>query len=57
MRAFAALFWEGSPASGVVIGGLILGIIENFWLCLAGKPIVAFVVIILINTVRPGECS
>jgi len=57
MRAFAAAVLGGlSSIPGVVMGGLILGLIENFfgfawpeW-----KPIVAFVVIIFILTVRPS---
>lgn len=57
MRAFAAAVLGGlSSIPGVVMGGLILGLVENFfgfawpeW-----KPIVAFVVIIFILTVRPS---
>ena len=57
MRAFAAAVLGGlTSIPGVVLGGLMLGLIENFfgfawpeW-----KPIVAFVVIIFILTVRPS---
>jgi len=57
MRAFAAAVLGGlTSIPGVVLGGLILGLIENFfgfawpqW-----KPIVAFVVIIFILTIRPS---
>lgn len=57
MRAFAAAVLGGlTSIPGVVIGGLILGIIENFfgYAWPEWKPIVAFVVIILIITVRPS---
>jgi branched-chain amino acid transport system permease protein len=57
MRAFAAAVLGGlTSIPGVVIGGLILGIIENFfgYMWPEWKPIVAFVVIILIITVRPS---
>jgi branched-chain amino acid transport system permease protein len=57
MRAFAAAVLGGlTSIPGVVIGGLILGIIENFfgYAWPEWKPIVAFVVIILIITIRPS---
>ncbi|MDD4356234.1 MAG: branched-chain amino acid ABC transporter permease [Smithellaceae bacterium] len=57
MRAFAAAVLGGlTSIPGVVIGGLILGITENFfgYAWPEWKPIVAFVVIILIITVRPS---
>ena len=57
MRAFAAAVLGGlTSIPGVVIGGLILGIIENFfgYAWPEWKPIVAFVIIILIITVRPS---
>jgi branched-chain amino acid transport system permease protein len=57
MRAFAAAVLGGlTSIPGVVIGGLILGLIENFfgYAWPEWKPIVAFVVIILIITVRPS---
>ncbi len=57
MRAFAAAVLGGlTSIPGVVIGGLIMGIIENFfgYAWPEWKPIVAFVVIIIIITVRPS---
>jgi len=57
MRAFAAAVLGGlTSIPGVVIGGLLLGIIENFfgYAWPEWKPIVAFVVIILIITVKPS---
>lgn len=57
MRAFAAAVLGGlTSIPGVVIGGLIMGIVENFfgYAWPEWKPIVAFVVIILIITVRPS---
>jgi branched-chain amino acid transport system permease protein len=57
MRAFAAAVLGGlTSIPGVVIGGLIMGVIENFfgYAWPEWKPIVAFVVIILIITVRPS---
>jgi len=57
MRAFAAAVLGGlTSIPGVVIGGLILGIIENFfgYAWPEWKPIVAFVLIILIITVKPS---
>lgn len=57
MRAFAAAVLGGlTSIPGVVVGGLFLGIIENFfgYAWPEWKPIVAFVVIILIITVRPS---
>jgi len=57
MRAFAAAVLGGlTSIPGVIVGGLILGIIENFfgYAWPEWKPIVAFVVIILIITVRPS---
>jgi branched-chain amino acid transport system permease protein len=57
MRAFAAAVLGGlTSIPGVVIGGMILGIIENFfgYAWPEWKPIVAFVVIIIIITVRPS---
>ncbi|MGC9323462.1 MAG: branched-chain amino acid ABC transporter permease [Desulfomonilia bacterium] len=57
LRAFAAAVLGGlTSIPGVVLGGLSLGLIENFfgyawphW-----KPIVAFVVIILVLTLKPS---
>ncbi|MDT8272271.1 MAG: branched-chain amino acid ABC transporter permease, partial [Desulfomonilia bacterium] len=57
MRAFAAAVLGGlTSIPGVVLGGISLGLIENFfgyawphW-----KPIVAFVVIILVLTLKPS---
>jgi len=57
MRAFAAAVLGGlTSIPGVVAGGLIMGIVENVfgyrwpeW-----KPIVAFVVIVLILTLKPS---
>ncbi len=57
MRAFAAAVLGGlTSIPGVVVGGLLLGIIENFfgYAWPEWKPIVAFVVIIIIITVRPS---
>jgi len=57
MRAFAAAVLGGlTSIPGVVIGGILLGIIENFfgYAWPEWKPIVAFVVIIFIITVRPS---
>ena len=57
MRAFAAAVLGGlTSIPGVVVGGLIMGILENFfgYAWPEWKPIVAFVVIILIITVRPS---
>ncbi|MFO7569032.1 MAG: branched-chain amino acid ABC transporter permease [Smithellaceae bacterium] len=57
MRAFAAAVLGGlTSIPGVVVGGLILGILENFfgYVWPEWKPIVAFVVIIVIITVRPS---
>ena len=57
MRAFAAAVLGGlTSIPGVIAGGLILGIIENFfgYAWPEWKPIVAFVVIIIIITVRPS---
>jgi branched-chain amino acid transport system permease protein len=57
MRAFAAAVLGGlTSIPGVVIGGLILGIIENFfgYAWPEWKPIVAFVIIILIISIRPS---
>lgn len=57
MRAFAAAVLGGlTSIPGVVLGGLILGLIENFfgYAWPEWKPIVAFIVIIFILTVRPS---
>lgn len=57
MRAFAAAVLGGlTSIPGVVMGGLILGLVENFFgfAWPAWKPIVAFVVIIIILTVKPS---
>jgi len=57
MRAFAAAVLGGlTSIPGVVVGGLILGIIENFfgYAWPEWKPIVAFIVIIIVITVRPS---
>ncbi len=57
MRAFAAAILGGlASIPGVVLGGMILGIIENIfgYAFPEWKPIVAFVIIILIITVKPS---
>lgn len=57
MRAFAAAVLGGlTSIPGVVVGGLILGLIENFfgYAWPQWKPIVAFVIIIVILTIRPS---
>ena len=57
MRAFAAAVLGGlTNIPGVVVGGIILGLIENFfgYAWPEWKPIVAFVVIIFILTIRPS---
>ncbi|HON58272.1 MAG TPA: branched-chain amino acid ABC transporter permease [Smithella sp.] len=57
MRAFAAAVLGGlTSIPGVVVGGLLMGIIENIfgYAWPEWKPIVAFVVIIIIITVRPS---
>jgi branched-chain amino acid transport system permease protein len=57
MRAFAAAVLGGlTSIPGVVVGGLLLGIIENFfgYAWPEWKPIVAFIVIVLVITVRPS---
>lgn len=57
MRAFAAAVLGGlTSIPGVVFGGLLLGLIENSfgYVWPEWKPIVAFVVIIIILTVRPS---
>jgi branched-chain amino acid transport system permease protein len=57
MRAFAAAVLGGlTSIPGVVVGGILLGLIENFfgYAWPEWKPIVAFVVIIIIITVRPS---
>jgi branched-chain amino acid transport system permease protein len=57
MRAFAAAVLGGlTSIPGVVVGGLLLGLIENFfgYAWPVWKPIVAFVVIIIILTIRPS---
>jgi len=57
MRAFAAAVLGGlTSIPGVVLGGLILGLIENFfgYAWPQWKPIVAFVIIIGILTIRPS---
>jgi len=57
MRAFAASVLGGlTSIPGVVMGGLILGLIENFfgYVWPQWKPIVAFVIIIVILTIRPS---
>ncbi len=57
MRAFAAAVLGGlTSIPGVVLGGIILGLIENFfgYAWPEWKPIVAFVVIIIILTIRPS---
>jgi branched-chain amino acid transport system permease protein len=57
MRAFAAAVLGGlTSIPGVVVGGLILGIIENFfgYAWPGWKPIVAFVIIIVIITIKPS---
>ena len=57
MRAFAAAVLGGLMSiPGVVIGGELLGLIENFfgYVWPEWKPIVAFVVIVLVLCVRPS---
>jgi branched-chain amino acid transport system permease protein len=57
MRAFAAAVLGGLMSiPGVVIGGELLGLIENFfgYAWPEWKPIVAFVVIVLVLCVRPS---
>ena len=57
MRAFAAAVLGGlTSIPGVVVGGIFLGLIENFfgYAWPEWKPIVAFIVIIFILTIRPS---
>ncbi|HNY66231.1 MAG TPA: branched-chain amino acid ABC transporter permease [Deltaproteobacteria bacterium] len=57
MRAFAAAVLGGlTSIPGVVLGGIILGFIENFfgYAWPEWKPIVAFVLIIIILTIKPS---
>lgn len=57
MRAFAAAVLGGlASIPGVVVGGLLMGIIENIfgYVWPEWKPIVAFVVIIIVITIRPS---
>jgi branched-chain amino acid transport system permease protein len=57
LRAFAAAVLGGLMSiPGVLIGGLIMGLIENFfgYVWPAWKPITAFVVIVLVLCVRPS---
>ncbi len=57
MRAFAAAVLGGLMSiPGIVIGGELLGLIENFfgYAWPEWKPIVAFVVIVLVLCVRPS---
>ena len=57
LKTFAAAVLGGLMSiPGVFIGGLFLGIIENFfgYLWPAWKPIVAFVVIVLALCIRPS---
>ncbi|HSR12549.1 MAG TPA: branched-chain amino acid ABC transporter permease [Thermodesulfobacteriota bacterium] len=57
MRAFAAAVLGGlTSIPGVIVGGLLMGMIENIfgYLWPEWKPIVAFVVIIIVITVRPS---
>lgn len=57
LRAFAAAVLGGLMSiPGVLIGGLIMGLIENFfgYMWPAWKPITAFVVIVLVLCVRPS---
>jgi branched-chain amino acid transport system permease protein len=57
MRAFAAAVLGGlTSIPGVVFGGLLLGLVENFfgYAWPEWKPIVAFVMIIIILTIRPS---
>jgi len=57
MRAFAAAVLGGlASIPGVVVGGLLMGIIENIfgYTWPEWKPIVAFVVIVIVITVRPS---
>jgi branched-chain amino acid transport system permease protein len=57
LRAFAAAVLGGLMSiPGVVIGAGILGLLENFFgfYCPAWKPIVAFLVIVLVLCIRPS---
>jgi branched-chain amino acid transport system permease protein len=57
LRAFAAAVLGGLMSiPGVLIGGLIMGLLENFfgYAWPAWKPITAFVVIVLVLCVRPS---
>lgn len=57
MRAFAAAVLGGlTSIPGVVVGGLIMGIVENIfgYVWPEWKPIVAFIVIVFIITIRPS---
>jgi branched-chain amino acid transport system permease protein len=57
LRAFAAAVLGGLMSiPGVLIGGFIMGLIENFfgYVWPAWKPITAFVVIVLVLCVRPS---
>ncbi len=57
LKTFAAAVLGGLMSiPGVFIGGLILGIVENFfgYLWPAWKPIVAFAVIVLVLCIRPS---
>jgi branched-chain amino acid transport system permease protein len=57
MRAFAAAVLGGLMSiPGVILGGGLMGLIENFfgYLWPEWKPIVAFVVIILVLCIRPS---
>jgi branched-chain amino acid transport system permease protein len=57
LRAFAAAVLGGLMSiPGVLIGGFIMGLIENFFgfVWPAWKPITAFVVIVLVLCVRPS---
>ncbi|PKN65781.1 MAG: branched-chain amino acid ABC transporter permease [Deltaproteobacteria bacterium HGW-Deltaproteobacteria-12] len=57
LRAFAAAVLGGlMSVPGVLIGGVIMGLLENFfgYVWPAWKPITAFVVIVLVLCVRPS---
>lgn len=57
MRAFAAAVLGGLMSiPGIVIGGELLGLIENFfgYVWPEWKPIVAFIVIVLVLCIRPS---
>jgi len=55
LRAFAAAVLGGLMSiPGVIIGGGLMGLIENFFGYYQWKPIIAFIVIILVLCLRPS---